>query len=83
MELIEKFEKNKRGIFSGAVGYISPEGDFDLNVVIGVLCIMPLRITCPSRRDRVLPGTVRQKKNGRNVYGKPQRSKKYWVKRYR
>jgi len=34
MELIEKYERNKRGIFSGAVGYISPEGDFDFNVVI-------------------------------------------------
>ncbi len=34
MELIEKFERTKRGIFSGAVGYIDPEGDFDLNVVI-------------------------------------------------
>ncbi|HMU47813.1 MAG TPA: anthranilate synthase component I family protein [Chitinophagaceae bacterium] len=34
MELIEKYEKNKRGIFSGAVGYISPNRDFDFNVVI-------------------------------------------------
>jgi para-aminobenzoate synthetase component I len=34
MELIEQYERTKRGIFSGAVGYISPEGDFDLNVVI-------------------------------------------------
>jgi para-aminobenzoate synthetase component 1 len=34
MELIEQYEKAKRGIFSGAVGYISPEGDFDFNVVI-------------------------------------------------
>jgi len=34
MELIEKYEKSKRGIFSGAVGYISPVGDFDFNVVI-------------------------------------------------
>lgn len=34
MELIEQYEKTKRGIFSGAVGYISPTGDFDLNVVI-------------------------------------------------
>ena len=34
MELIEKFENFKRGIFSGAVGYITPEGDFDFNVVI-------------------------------------------------
>lgn len=34
MELIEKYEQTKRGIFSGAVGYISPNGDFDFNVVI-------------------------------------------------
>ncbi len=34
MELIEQYEKNKRGIFSGALGYISPEGNFDFNVVI-------------------------------------------------
>lgn len=34
MELIEQYEKTKRGIFSGAVGYISPVGDFDFNVVI-------------------------------------------------
>lgn len=34
MDLIEQYETTKRGIFSGAVGYISPEGDFDFNVVI-------------------------------------------------
>jgi para-aminobenzoate synthetase component 1 len=34
MELIEKYEQTRRGIFSGAIGYISPEGDFDFNVVI-------------------------------------------------
>ena len=34
MELIEKYEKTKRGIFSGALGYLNPEGDFDFNVVI-------------------------------------------------
>jgi para-aminobenzoate synthetase component 1 len=34
MELIERYEKTKRGIFSGCLGYISPDGDFDLNVVI-------------------------------------------------
>lgn len=34
MELIEQYEKTKRGIFSGSVGYISPDGDFDFNVVI-------------------------------------------------
>jgi len=34
MELIEKYERSNRGIFSGAVGYITPDGDFDFNVVI-------------------------------------------------
>jgi para-aminobenzoate synthetase component I len=34
VELIDKFERSRRGIFSGAVGYVTPEGDFDFNVVI-------------------------------------------------
>ncbi len=34
MELIEQYERSRRGIFSGAVGYIQPNGDFDFNVVI-------------------------------------------------
>ncbi|MEN8120923.1 MAG: anthranilate synthase component I family protein [Bacteroidota bacterium] len=34
LELIEKYEKTKRGLYSGAVGYISPDKDFDFNVVI-------------------------------------------------
>lgn len=34
MELIERYEQSKRGLFSGSVGYLLPDGDFDLNVVI-------------------------------------------------
>ena len=34
MELIEQYEQTKRGLFAGAIGYISPNGDFDFNVVI-------------------------------------------------
>jgi para-aminobenzoate synthetase component 1 len=34
IELIEKYERSRRGIFSGAVGYITPQQDFDFNVVI-------------------------------------------------
>ncbi|WMX15687.1 anthranilate synthase component I family protein [Aureispira sp. CCB-E] len=34
MELIEEYEKTKRGIYSGTVGYVTPNGDFDFNVVI-------------------------------------------------
>jgi para-aminobenzoate synthetase component 1 len=34
MKIIEKFESTKRGLYSGSVGYVTPTGDFDLNVVI-------------------------------------------------
>lgn len=34
MELIERYERTKRGVYSGATGYITPDGDFDFNVVI-------------------------------------------------
>lgn len=34
MEIIEELEETKRGLYSGAVGYFTPEGDFDFNVVI-------------------------------------------------
>jgi para-aminobenzoate synthetase component 1 len=34
MQLIEQFENTKRGAYSGAVGYFSPDGNFDFNVVI-------------------------------------------------
>lgn len=34
MQLIEKFESFKRGIYSGSVGFFTPNGDFDFNVVI-------------------------------------------------
>lgn len=34
MELIEQYEQTKRGLFSGAIGYVKPGGIFDFNVVI-------------------------------------------------
>jgi para-aminobenzoate synthetase component I len=34
MDLIERYERSKRGLFSGSIGYVTPEGDFDFNVVI-------------------------------------------------
>ncbi|GAF02238.1 anthranilate synthase component I family protein [Saccharicrinis fermentans] len=37
MELIEKYEESKRGVYAGAIGYFSPDGDFDFNVVIRTL----------------------------------------------
>jgi len=34
MQIIEDLEVSKRGLYSGAIGYFTPEGDFDFNVVI-------------------------------------------------
>lgn len=34
MQIIEELEETKRGLYSGAVGYFTPTGDFDFNVVI-------------------------------------------------
>ena len=34
MELIDEYETAARGLFSGSIGYITPQADFDFNVVI-------------------------------------------------
>jgi len=34
MIIIEKLEDAKRGLYSGTVGYFTPDGDFDFNVII-------------------------------------------------
>lgn len=48
MELIDRFEPGARGLYSGSIGYFTPEGDFDLNVVIRtVFCNNAIpRISC-------------------------------------
>lgn len=34
MTLTEQYERSRRGLYSGALGYFDPNGDFDFNVVI-------------------------------------------------
>lgn len=34
MQLIEQYEKSRRGWYSGALGFFEPNGDFDFNVLI-------------------------------------------------
>jgi para-aminobenzoate synthetase component 1 len=50
MQLIEREESFKRELFSGSVGYITPAGDFDFNVVIRSLFY--------NSRTRVLSGAT-------------------------
>ena len=37
MQLMEQYEQSRRGVYSGAIGYFSPDNDFDFNVVIRTL----------------------------------------------
>jgi para-aminobenzoate synthetase component 1 len=37
MELIDAYESDGRGMYAGSVGYFSPDGNFDFNVVIRAL----------------------------------------------
>lgn len=37
MQLIDHFERTKRGLYSGSIGYLTPDHNFDLNVVIRTL----------------------------------------------
>jgi para-aminobenzoate synthetase component 1 len=39
MKLIEQYEKMKRGLYSGALGYIDPNGNYDFNVLIRSIII--------------------------------------------
>jgi len=34
MQLIKQYEKSRRGLFAGTIGYITPQGNFDFNVII-------------------------------------------------
>jgi len=43
MLLMEEFERSKRGVYSGAMGYFSPDGDFDFNVVIRTILYNALK----------------------------------------
>jgi para-aminobenzoate synthetase component 1 len=37
MQLMEQYERSKRGVYSGAIGYFNGDDDFDFNVVIRTL----------------------------------------------
>lgn len=39
MELIDEYENSRRGIFSGACGFFTGDGDFDFNVVIRTVIV--------------------------------------------
>jgi para-aminobenzoate synthetase component 1 len=36
-EIIDELEVSRRGVYSGAIGYVTPDNNFDFNVVIRTL----------------------------------------------
>jgi len=47
MKAIEELEDYKRGIYSGAIGYFTPEDDFDFSVVIRTAIVKGKRLVFP------------------------------------
>ena len=47
MEIIDKLEKYNRGIYTGAMGYIKPNGDMDFNISIRTMTIENNKATYP------------------------------------
>jgi len=47
MRAIEEYENYQRGIYSGALGYIKPDDDFDFNVIIRTAIIEENRLVYP------------------------------------
>lgn len=47
MKRIEELENYKRGIYSGAIGYVTPDDDFDFNVVIRTAILNDGKIIYP------------------------------------
>lgn len=47
MQAIDRLEQYRRGIYSGAIGYIKPNGDFDFNVVIRTAFIQGDKLVYP------------------------------------
>lgn len=41
LELTRQYEAQQRGLFSGCIGYCTPHGDFDFNVVIRSMFLQP------------------------------------------
>ncbi|MEO1022602.1 MAG: anthranilate synthase component I family protein [Bacteroidota bacterium] len=47
MKAIDAYETYQRGLYSGAIGYIKPDGDFDFNVVIRTALIQNQQLVYP------------------------------------
>ena len=47
MKAIDAYENYKRGVYSGALGYIKPNGDFDFNVIIRTAIIEDDKLVYP------------------------------------
>lgn len=64
MKLMEKYETTKRGLYSGSIGYFTPENDFDFNVIIRTF----LYNTSNRYISFMVGGAITDKCNAENEY---------------
>ena len=64
MQYIAALEESGRGIYSGTIGYVSPDGDWDLNVVIRSL----MHRADTGRVDATFGGAITLLANAENEY---------------
>ncbi len=64
MQIIDQLESTKRGVYSGALGYIKPNGDFDFNVLIRTI----LYNRALKRTSFMVGGAITLKSNIENEY---------------
>lgn len=62
MEIIHELEQRPRGLYTGSIGYISGNGNFDLNIAIRTLVITPNEI------DVQLGGAITADSNPKNEF---------------
>jgi para-aminobenzoate synthetase component 1 len=79
MEVIAELEKRARGIYTGSIGYISANGDFDFNIAIRTLVFNAQRldiqlggaIVADSISEKEYQETLHKGKSIFNVLGEP------------
>jgi para-aminobenzoate synthetase component 1 len=67
MQLIDEIEDQRRGLYSGSIGYFDPDGVMDLNVVIRTVLHDVTTAAVRSPREGRSPPFVIRSGNGRNA----------------